>query len=143
MGYFLAFYPPNSRNKSTFWKNEKNTWRYYHFTYVYQKIWSDDVRFLRYSAWQIWLFFILDHFCPFTPLTTAPKIKILKKWKFFLEILSFYICVPIIMIRWCMVPEIWCATDGWTDRRTDGRKKWHIEVGAPPKKWYKNEAPLK
>ena len=23
--------------------------------------------------------------------------------------------------------------DGQTDGRTDGRKKWHIEVGAPPK----------
>ena len=53
-------------------------------------------------------------FCPFTPPSrpspTAQKIKILKKWKFFLEISSFYICVPIIMIRWCMVPEIWCVT---------------------------------
>ena len=38
-----------------------------------------------------------------------------------------YICVPKNMIRWCMVPEIWCATDG--------QKKWHIEVGALPKNW--------
>ena len=47
------------------------------------------------------------------------------------------------MIRWCTVPEIWCATDGQTDGRTsgrtDGRKKWHIEVGAPPEN---NKAPL-
>ena len=49
-------------------------------------------------------------FCPFTPLT-AQKIKILKKWKKHLEISSFYICVPKIMIRWCTVPEIWCMTD--------------------------------
>ena len=34
------------------------------------------------------------------------------------------------MIRWCKVPEIWCAMDGWTD----GWKKWHTVVGAPPKK---------
>ena len=32
-------------------------------------------------------------FCPFTSLTTQ-KIKILKKWKKCLEILSFYTCVP-------------------------------------------------
>ena len=38
------------------------------------------------------------------------------------------------MITCCTVPEIWCAIDGWTDRRTDGRKKWHVEVGVPPKK---------
>ena len=72
-------------------------------------------------------------FCPFIPLT-AQKIKILKKWKNCLEISSFYICVPKIMIRWCMVTEIWCTTDGrtdgWTDGRTDGWKKWHIE-GVP------------
>ena len=67
-------------------------------------------------------------FCPFTPLT-AWKIKILKKWENWLEISSFYICVSKIMIRWCMVPEICCATDVWMD----GQKKWHIEVGAPPK----------
>ena len=46
---------------------------------------------------------------------------------------SFYICVPKIMIRWCMVPEIWRTTDGQADRWTDWGKKWHIEVGAPPK----------
>ena len=51
-------------------------------------------------------------FCPFTPLT-AQKIKILKKWKKCLEISSFYISVPKIMIRWCTVPEIWCMTDIW------------------------------
>ena len=45
------------------------------------------------------------------------------------EISSFYICVPKIMIKWCMAPEIWCTTD----RQMDGQKKWHIEVGAPPK----------
>ena len=49
-------------------------------------------------------------FCSFTPLT-ARKIKILKKWKNCLEISSFYIYVPKIMFRWCMIPEIWCMTD--------------------------------
>ena len=48
-----------------------------------------------------------------------------------------YTCVPKIMIRWCTVPEIWCATVGLTDWRTmDRQKKWHIEVGAPTKKYY-------
>ena len=63
-------------------------------------------------------------FCPFTPLT-AQKIKIFKKWKKTLELSSFYTGVRRIMIRWCTVPEKWCERDG--------RKKWHIEVGAPPK----------
>ena len=51
---------------------------------------------------------------PFTPVT-AQKIKISKTWKKCLEISSFYTCIPKIMIRWCTVPEIWCATGGQTD----------------------------
>ena len=49
-------------------------------------------------------------FCTFTPLTTK-KFKILKNWKKHLEISSFYISIPKIMIRWCTVPEIWYVTD--------------------------------
>ena len=79
----------------------------------------------------------MGYFCHFTSLT-ARKIKILKKWKKTLEISSFYVRVPKFMIRWCTVTEICYATDGRTDGQTDGwtdrRKKWHIEVGAPPKK---------
>ena len=76
-------------------------------------------------------------FCPFTPTPhppplTAQKIKILKKWKKPLEIPSFYICAPKIMTRWCTVPEIWCATDGWIDRWTYGKS--HRVVGDPPNK---------
>ena len=66
-------------------------------------------------------------FCPFTPLT-AQKIKMIKKKKG-LEISSLYKRVLKIMVRWCLVPEIWCAKYG----RTDRWKKWHIVVGAPPK----------
>ena len=55
-------------------------------------------------------FFIMGHFLPFYPLT-ARKIKILKKWKKLLEIGSFYMCVPKIIIRWYTLPEIWCVTD--------------------------------
>ena len=57
----------------------------------------------------------------------SPKNENIKKWKKCLELSSFYMCSPKIMIRWCMVPEIWCETDGWTDEW----KKWHREVGAP------------
>ena len=34
-------------------ENWKNTCRYHHFTYVYQKLWSDDTQFLRYDARQM------------------------------------------------------------------------------------------
>ena len=59
-------------------------------------------------------------FSPFTPLP-AQKIKMFKKWKKHLEISSFYICVPNIMIRWCTVTAICCTMDGRTDRWTDGK----------------------
>ena len=53
-GLFSPFYiPPKSQKKSKFWKNEKNAWRYHHFRNVYQKLWSEDVQFLRYAARQM------------------------------------------------------------------------------------------
>ena len=65
---FCPFTPLTAQEIKISKKQNKNYWRY-HFTYLYQKLWLDDVRFLRYGAW-----------------------------------------------------------------RTDGRKRWHIVVGAPPKK---------
>ena len=50
-GLFFALLLQQPKN-SKFWKNEKNSWRYHHFTYVYQKLWSNDVWFLRYGAHQ-------------------------------------------------------------------------------------------
>ena len=35
---FLPFYPPNNPKNQNFEKNEKNTWRYHHFTQVKQKL---------------------------------------------------------------------------------------------------------
>ena len=102
-------------------KNEKNTWRYYHFTLVSHKWWLYVVWFLRYGAGQTDFFVILCHFlpiwlgkskfwkndkkyldifCSFTPLLN-PKIKIWKNAK----------CVLQMMIIWCMVPEILSTTD--------------------------------
>ena len=55
--YFLfwAIFCPFTQQpkKSKFRKNERNTQRYHHFTYVYQKLWSDDKRFLRYGVRQM------------------------------------------------------------------------------------------
>ena len=49
LGYFLPFHPTNDPENQNFWKTEKNTGRYYHFTYVYYKWQSSDVWFLRYG----------------------------------------------------------------------------------------------
>ena len=60
-------------------------------------------------------FVILHYFLPFyfpLPLTTR-KTKILKKWKKHLEIRDKIILhMHTKRIIWCMVPEIWCTTDG-------------------------------
>ena len=42
MGYFLHFYPPNSPKNQNLKKMKKSNWRYHHFTYVYQTLWSDS-----------------------------------------------------------------------------------------------------
>ena len=70
----------------------------------------------------------MGYFLPFYP-PKSPKNQNLKKMKKSLEISSFYICVPKIIIRWRTVPEIWCAMD----RHMDRWKKWHTEVSVPPK----------
>ena len=67
-----------------------------------------------YSSWDIkrnkLKLVILGHFLLLYP-TKNQKIKILKKWKKMLEILSFYICAPKITFIWCMVSEIRSPTD--------------------------------
>ena len=94
--------------------------------YIFLEIWHVTDVNCYFSFWAI--------FCPSTSLT-AQKIKISWKSKKVLEISSSHTCVPKIMIRWCSVPEIRCMTHRWTDIQMDGgSKKWHIEVGAPPKK---------
>ena len=59
--------------------------------------------YMRYSSWD----------------KKNEKMKFSKKLKKYLEVLPFYTGVPKIMIRWCTVSEIWCTTDGWTDRQTE------------------------
>ena len=45
-----------------------------------------------------------------------------KKLKKSVEISSLYTCAPKMIIRWCMAPEIRCATDGRKDRWTNGQR---------------------
>ena len=91
--------PPDNPENQNF-KIEKHTWRYYHFTHLHYK-WnlhykwqSYDVWFLRYGAWQTEFLSFWTVFCSFTPPLRTQKIKILKKWKNHLKILSFYKCEP-------------------------------------------------
>ena len=65
LSYFLPFYPPLTTQKIKLLKNEKQSWRYYHFTHAYHKWKSYDVWFLRYGVWQTEFFLILEHFLHF------------------------------------------------------------------------------
>ena len=87
---------------------------------------APKIMIICYAVPEIWhmthviLIFHFGLFLPFYPLPpppppNSPKNQNFKKWKKDLEISSFYTSVPNIMIRWCMVPEIWCTTGGWTD----------------------------
>ena len=66
------------------------------------------------EIWHITDVIVIFHFGLFFALLQPKKPKFQKNEKH-LEISSFYTCVPKIMIRWCMVPEKWCATDGQTE----------------------------
>ena len=126
-GLFFALLPPNSLKNEKFKKMKKNpgdiiilhksTKNHDHMLYCSWDMVQDGCN-CYFSFWAI--------FCPFTPLNSL-KNKISKKWKKPLEISSFYTCVPNIMIRWSLVPEICCTTD---------RQKDVGEVGAPPKNMF-------
>ena len=57
------------------------------------------------------LFFILGYFLPLYLPNSLKNQNLVKIEKKSLEISSFYNSVPKLIIRWCMVPEIWCVMD--------------------------------
>ena len=53
-GLFFTLLPPKQPKKTELKKKMKKVpGSFHHFTYVYQKLWSDDVWFLRYGAQQM------------------------------------------------------------------------------------------
>ena len=118
LGHFLPFYPLTTRKSKIFKKRKclqilsfyKCTKNHNQMLYCSTDMACDRCNFY-VLVWRA-------SFCPFTPLT-AQKIKIKNEKN---------TCnVPKTMIRWCMVPEIWCVMNEQMEKR-------HIEVGAPPKK---------
>ena len=51
--YFGLCFGPLTTQKIKILKKWKKTWRYHHFTQVYQKYWSHDVQFLKYGVQQM------------------------------------------------------------------------------------------
>ena len=84
----IFVFSPTTIPKIKFWKNERNVLAYYPFTHMYHI--NED--YMALAKKDNFLSFLVI-FCPFTPLTIH-KIRILKKWKTHLEILSFYTSAP-------------------------------------------------
>ena len=98
-----------------------------HMLYCSWDMAHDECNF-HFSFWAVFL--------PFYPLT-ASKIKIKKKKKpGDIIILHMYKKLWSYDIQFLRHGAQWTdvRTDGWMDRWMDGWKKWHIEVGALPKK---------
>ena len=99
LDHFLTFCTSDNVKNQNFEKNEKNTWRYYHFTHVYHKWESYDIWFLRYVVWRTEFFVILDRFSSFY-LPNNPENQNFEKLKrkTHLEISSFDNSVPKIIV---------------------------------------------
>ena len=78
--------------KSKFWKNEKNTWRYDHFTNVYHKWQSYDIWFFRYGVQKTKFFVILDLFLLFYPLNNLKNQNFDKLKKVSGDIIILHMC---------------------------------------------------
>ena len=81
-------------------KNEKNTWRYHHFTYVYQKLWSDYLQFLRYGAWQT------DGRMVKVTYTALKTVLAIKECKIFTCIYAFHDSFILQLLIWLKITHI-------------------------------------
>ena len=100
-------------------KKWKKAWRYHHFICV-RKI---MIRWCTVSEiWCVTDVIIISHFGHFLPFypPNSQKTQNFEKNNKKRQEISFYICVPKIMIRWCTVSEIWCVTD---DGEMDGKSE--------------------
>ena len=110
-GLFFALLPPNSLKNENFEKMKKKPGD---IIILHKSTKNHDL--MLYCSWDM----VQDGCNCYFSFWAILKIE-KKKWKKTLEISSFYTCVPNIMIRWSLVPEIWCTTD----RQKDRWKKWH------------------
>ena len=102
---------PLQPTKSQFKKNEKTSRYVIILNLCNEKTRSYDVCLLRYGVFAQTFFCHFRPVSPFLPHYWPQKLKFGKNVKKHLNILSFYTCVPLIKIIWCLVPEIWTSTD--------------------------------
>ena len=108
LGHFLPFYFPNNLENQNF-----EVKRVSGDVIILHK-WTIDDNHMMYGSWdevqQTECFVILGHFLPFY-FHNNPENQNFEKWKKHLEMSSFYTFVSQAKIIWCIVPEIWSATD--------------------------------
>ena len=94
------------------WKKKKKCWRYHHFTHVYQKPQLYEIQFLRCRVRHN-VFVVLGRFLPSPPPLppSNPENQIFEKMKKVLDMSSFFIFATKHTIIWCMLTQIWSATD--------------------------------
>ena len=95
--------------KSQFWKNNKNAWRYYHFTLMYHKWWSNDAWFLRHQVRQTNCFHFRLFFLLLTP-NSPRNIKFKKMKKAPGDNIILHKCTKYHMICYAVL-KIWHMTD--------------------------------
>ena len=108
---FFPFTPQTAWKIKIFWKRKKNL----EISSLYVCV--PKIMFRWHTVPEIWCMtdvIVTSHFGLFFPLLyTLLKLKKSKfsknekknTWRY-----HNFICVPKIMIRWCMVPEMWCMT---------------------------------
>ena len=108
LDHFLPIYPPKNPKNQNFEKKKKTPGD---ITILHMCPINDN--HTMYGSWDMECDRIFCHFGPFfalLPPWNPKKIKILKKLKKTLEILSFYTSVPKMMVICYTVPEIWHVT---------------------------------
>ena len=99
LGQFLPFYPRKNPKNQNFEKMKKFTG-----DIIILRVCTKNHNHMMYGSWDTeWDGQNFCHFGPFFAILPGKS----KFW----EMLSFYTCVPKIMVIWCMLPEIWSATD--------------------------------
>ena len=119
-GYFLPFYAPNSPKNLNLTKKKKKCLEISFYTSATKTM---TICYTVREIWHVTFVIVIFHFGIFFSLLpkNSPKYQNEKKnlKKKLLEISSFYTCTKNYDQ---MMPDIWCATDGWTDGWTDGQK---------------------
>ena len=113
LGHFLPFYPLNDPENQNFEKKIKKCLEilsFYTYTWTINEDHMMYIWFLKYKVRETKFFVILSHFLPFQPPDNSEN-QNFEKMKKHLQILSFYTLAPWMTIIWCMVPELWSATD--------------------------------